>query len=172
MAHIPYGYRIQRGKAVVDPEKAGRVQEFFRGYLSGLSIQKAKEAAGLPVANHTANKMLRREVYLGDDYYPAIIGREDFDRAAEIRQERYIALGSRRTTGPKAAEPVRHRFRMGSPDKSAEGLSPAEAVAALYRCILPDEGGMVQAGNQEIRKINAWLKDADIEERMDKSSVP
>ena len=37
--------------------------------------------------------MLRNKKYLGDDYYPAIIDKETFDKAEEIRMNRAKALG-------------------------------------------------------------------------------
>ena len=37
--------------------------------------------------------MLRNKKYLGDDYYPAIIDKETFDKAEEIRMSRAKALG-------------------------------------------------------------------------------
>ena len=37
--------------------------------------------------------MLRNKKYLGDDYYPAIIDKEIFDKAEEIRMSRAKALG-------------------------------------------------------------------------------
>ena len=37
--------------------------------------------------------MLRNKKYLGDDYYPAIIDKETFDKAEEIRRSRAKALG-------------------------------------------------------------------------------
>ena len=41
----------------------------------------------------SAGRMLRNKKYLGDDYYPAIIDKETFDRAEEIRRSRAKALG-------------------------------------------------------------------------------
>ena len=37
--------------------------------------------------------MLRNKKYLGDDYYPAIIDKETFAKAEEIRMSRAKALG-------------------------------------------------------------------------------
>ena len=37
--------------------------------------------------------MLRNKKHLGDDYYPAIIDKETFDKAEEIRMDRAKALG-------------------------------------------------------------------------------
>ena len=54
-----------------------------------------------------------RSKYLGDDYYPAIIDKETFDKAEEIRMERAKALGrvwelkERRTSSSLPAFPYR-----------------------------------------------------------------
>lgn len=93
MRHIPYGYRIENGLAVVDEEKAATVKELFRGYISGLALMAASEKAGLKLYHGSAGRMLRNEKYLGDDYYPSIIDRETFDKAEEIRMSRARALG-------------------------------------------------------------------------------
>jgi hypothetical protein len=75
VAHTPYGYRIENGIAVIDEEKAEKVRNLYKGYLSGLSLSVAAKTAGIDAYHRTAGRMLRNERYLGDDYYPAIIDR-------------------------------------------------------------------------------------------------
>ena len=48
---------------------------------------------GLKLHHGSAGRMLRNKKYLGDDYYPAIIDKEIFDKAEEIRMSRAKALG-------------------------------------------------------------------------------
>ena len=84
MAHIPFGYCIEGGHAVIHKEQAARFTEFVRLYLGGISIREAAERAGLEVSYGTARKMLQNPVYAGTDYYPAIISQETLE---EIRQE-------------------------------------------------------------------------------------
>ena len=93
MAHIPYGYKIVDGKAVIDEEQAMKVRKFFEGYISGQSLKDASTNAGLNIFHGSAGRMLRNRHYLGDDYYPAVIEQELFDKAEEIRMERAGALG-------------------------------------------------------------------------------
>ena len=47
--HIPYGYRIENGVAVIDEGQAEQVRTLFSGYLSGLALVPAAEAAGLTI---------------------------------------------------------------------------------------------------------------------------
>lgn len=91
--HIPYGYRIENGRAVIDEEQAATVREFFQNYISGMALMPAAEKAGLKLYHGSAGRMLRNKKYLGDDYYPAIIDKEIFDKAEEIRMSRAKALG-------------------------------------------------------------------------------
>ena len=77
MRHIPYGYWIENGRAVIDEEQAATVREFFQNYISGMALMPAAEKAGLKLYHGSAGRMLRNKKYLGDDYYPAIIDKEN-----------------------------------------------------------------------------------------------
>ena len=46
MSHIPYGYRIENGKAVIDEKAAEQVRTLFNAYLSGDSMHTAAGKAG------------------------------------------------------------------------------------------------------------------------------
>ena len=93
MRHIPYGYRIENGRAVIDEEQAAAVRDFFQNYISGMALVPAAEKVGLKLYHGSTGRMLRNKKYLGDDYYPAIIDKEIFDKAEEIRMDRAKALG-------------------------------------------------------------------------------
>jgi hypothetical protein len=93
MSHIPYGYRIENGKALIDEEKANKVKKLFLGYLRGLSLLVAAKEAGIDTYHGTAGKMLRNKRYLGDDYYPTIIDGNTFEKAEAERIKRATALG-------------------------------------------------------------------------------
>lgn len=93
MAHIPYGYKIVNGKAEVDEKQAEAVRKLFDGYIAGLGLKTASENAGLDIFHGSAGRMLRNKHYLGDEYYLAIIDRERFDKAEEIRIARASSLG-------------------------------------------------------------------------------
>lgn len=93
MGHTPYGYMIENGIAVIDEEKATNVRKLYQGYLQGLSLSVAAKEAGIETYHGTAGKMLRNKRYLGDDYYPAIIDKETFEKAEEERARRAKKLG-------------------------------------------------------------------------------
>ena len=58
-----------------------------------MGLIPAAEKGGLKLYHGSAGRMLRNKKYLGDDYYPAIIDKEIFDKAEEIRMDRAKALG-------------------------------------------------------------------------------
>ena len=116
-AHIPYGYRIEDGKAVVDETQAEQVRTFFKEYISGKALKVAAETVGLKMFHGSAGRMLRNAHYLGDDYYPAIIDQELFDKAEEERQSRASQLGRVRELKVKETPSAPLRFTMGKQKK-------------------------------------------------------
>ena len=93
MGHMPYGYRIENGKAAVDDIAAEQVKELFSGYLAGLSLKDAAKKAGIDCYHATASKMLQNKHYLGDEFYPPIIDEETFEKASLEKQKRAEKLG-------------------------------------------------------------------------------
>jgi len=93
MAYIPYGYKIQDGVVIVDEKAAGQVKVFFEKYISGLSLTVAGEQAGIDKTHSVMGRILKNVNYLGNDKYPAIIDKEIFDKAEEVRDKRAKDLG-------------------------------------------------------------------------------
>ena len=52
MSHIPFGYAIKNGKAVVNEKEAVKIKELFGAYLSGLSLSEAAQKAGIKRTTH------------------------------------------------------------------------------------------------------------------------
>jgi len=52
------------------------------------SLSVAAKTAGIDAYHGTAGRMLRNERYLGDDYYPAIIDEETYEKAEAERVKR------------------------------------------------------------------------------------
>lgn len=112
MSHVPYGYRIENGKAVIDEEKAAQVRKLYDGYLSGLAYVPAAEAAGLTLYHTGAKKMMQNKRYLGDNYYPVIIDNETFDAAEAERVKRQARLGRVFDDKPSKVSKVATGFKM------------------------------------------------------------
>ena len=132
MAHIPYGYKIVDGKAAIDEEQATAVRKFFEGYISGQALKVASTNAGLDIFFFFSGRMLRNKHYLGDEYYPAIIDRESFDKAEEIRISRASSLGRVRELQAAPKPMADTRFTMPSVErKFADPFEQAEYAYSL-----------------------------------------
>lgn len=66
MKHIPYGYRVENGKAVIDEQAAEQVRALFEAYLSGDSLATAAKKADIKAFHANIGRMLRNTRYLGD----------------------------------------------------------------------------------------------------------
>ena len=93
MGHIPYGYIIENGKAVVDEEKSKQIRLLFEAYLSGDSLATAAKKTGIKAFHAGIGNMLKNKRYVGDDFYPAIIDMETFAAAEKERISRAEKLG-------------------------------------------------------------------------------
>ncbi|MFT9056506.1 MAG: recombinase [Ethanoligenens sp.] len=93
MHHIPYGYRIENGNAVINEKAAEQVRTLFEAYLSGDSMNTAAGKAGIKTFHAEIGRMLANARYLGDGYYPAIIDPDTFAAAETERTRRAEKLG-------------------------------------------------------------------------------
>lgn len=85
---ILYGYQIQRGEFVTQPQEAIIVKRIATLYIDGLSYQKIADtlnrdgipfSAEVPLWNkHKVKRLLENPRYTGADGYPAIIDSETF----------------------------------------------------------------------------------------------
>lgn len=132
MSHVPYGYRIENGKAVIDEERAAQVRKLYEGYISGLAYVPAAEAAGLKLYHTGAKKMMQNKHYLGDDYYPAIIDNETFDAAEAERVKRQAKLGRVFDDKPAKVSKVATGFKMRKVQmKYDDPIKQAEYIYSL-----------------------------------------
>lgn len=92
-SHIPYGYNIVDGKAVIDELKAEQVRQMYKNYLSGLALKTAASQVGIQAWHSSAGRMLSNKTYLGTKYYPVIIDKVIFDLVQEEKHRRALALG-------------------------------------------------------------------------------
>lgn len=101
--HMPIGYKMVDGKIQIDETKEKVVKKVFKDYLSGVStygLAKELTAMGLlnannkPSWNHgSIGKILENTKYLGDDLYPQMIEKEQFEQVQNRRKERCQTLG-------------------------------------------------------------------------------
>ncbi len=153
MAQIPYGYRIERGKAVIISEEAERIKQFLSLYLGGCSIKAAGVEAGIHYSCYALIRLLRNRLYLGTDYYSAIIGRATFEAVNEAYKKRTHTGQSK----PSPITPVEKLFRFIAPsDEQAGKMSAVDAAAYLYGLIRPNESGHATMTKEEVSAVNAW----------------
>lgn len=132
MTHIPHGYRIEGGKAVIDETAAGQVKELFEGYNSGLALTVAAEKAGLKLYHASAKRMLQNERYVGDDYYPAIVDSDIFNKANNEIRRRALALGRIKEYKEPLPPTPQTKFKMGRQTKFFDDpFSQAEYMYGL-----------------------------------------
>ncbi|QXL50548.1 recombinase family protein (plasmid) [Ligilactobacillus salivarius] len=140
MAYIPYGYKIQDGVVTVDEKAAGQVKVFFEKYISGLSLTVADEQAGIEKTHSVMGRILKNVNYLGNDTYPAIIDKEIFDKAEEVRDKRAKDLGRvvelAAFTSPSPSP--KERFKMKKADNKMP-VDPFERAEYLYSLIESEE---------------------------------
>ena len=120
MAYVPYGYAITDGVVTVDERAADQVRDFFEKYISGLSLA----VAGIQKTHSSMGLILKNVNYLGNDVYPAIIDKETFDKAEEVRSKRAKDLGRIAELAAFSAPPPIERFKM----RKSEGKLPDDPV--------------------------------------------
>jgi hypothetical protein len=125
MAYVPYGYTITDGVVTVDEKAAGQVEEFFEKYISGLSLTVAGEQAGIEKTHSVMGRILKNVLYLGNDVYPAIIDKETFDKAEEVRNKRAKDLGRIVELAAFTSPTPIERFKM----RKVEGKLPDDPIA-------------------------------------------
>ena len=133
MGHTPYGYSIENGCATIKEDEANKIRKLYENYISGMALAKAAAAAGIETYHGTAKRLMENRHYLGDDFYPAIIDQETFDRAAAIRLERAGKLGrlNRKKNVEPAASPT--GFRTAAAEQNYE--DPRLQAEYLYSLI-------------------------------------
>lgn len=142
MGHIPYGYKIENGQAMPDAVTSAHVQEFFKNYLSGLSLTTAAKEAGFTIFHGGAVRMLKNEHYLGDDFYPQLIDKKTFAAAAAEQQRRAAKLGRIHDSKTEAStiEPPTRFSMKPIVEHHEEPFMQAEYIYSLIECEVMDNG--------------------------------
>ena len=139
---VPFGYRIENGKAVIDEEAAEKIKVLFQSYLSGNSLETAAKKAGIKVSHSGIGRILRNAKYLGDEYYPAIIDYDTFQAAQAERFIRAEQLG-RMKQAEKEKDvifPTTFHMREGK-EKFDDPFAQAEYIYSLIEVMEVNENG-------------------------------
>ena len=130
-----YGYRIENGKPVIEPQEAEHMRELFYNFISGMGYKLAAESAGISknVYHKSAKNMLMNRRYLGEGNYPRIITPDVFEQAqAEIHRR-----GELYPSKPKPPLVISQpsTFRMLLPEQSFDDpVVQAEYMYSLIDC--------------------------------------
>lgn len=99
--NLPYGYCIRDGKTLIDENAAKIVCNIFAAYIAGETMQNI--AADLTVRRifygtdngswnkNTIQRILEKPIYYGNNIYPAIISKNTFLQASDIRAQRHVS---------------------------------------------------------------------------------
>ena len=130
---VPFGYRIENGKAVVNEEEAEKLREFFKLFLAGSSMAGAARDAGLSCHHTTLPLLMKRKAYTGTDFYPAII-------TTDFQQKLVFEWGKRKGEGPRTPNVRAVRFvkintEFDAPESEPPHTTPESYIMALYEQI-------------------------------------
>jgi hypothetical protein len=99
-----------------------------------MALAKAAHEAGIETWHGSAKRLLENRHYLGDDYYPAIIDQQTYNRAQAERQRRAEKLGrtNRKKQPPDTRKPPT-RFKLSAPESIYD--DPKQQAEYLYSLI-------------------------------------
>ena len=144
MSHIPFGYAIKNGRAVVNEEEAVKIKKLFEAYLSGLSLAEAAQKAGIKRYHTSIARMLTDKRYVEDKFYPPIISRDTFEEAQLEKRRRAEALGRIYEHKGNEKKYLNFRFYASLPDNLYD--DPFQQAEYAYSLIGSE---VISDGNQE-----------------------
>jgi len=148
MSHIPFGYTIQNGRAVINEEEAVKIEKLFEAYLSGLSLTDAAQKAGIKRYHTSVARMLADKRYVEDKFYPPIISRDTFEEVQLERRRREEALGRIYDHKGNEEKYLNFRFYASMPDKLYDDpFQQAEYAYSLIRSEVISDGNQECYGN-------------------------
>lgn len=159
MTTIPYGYRIERGKAVIEEEEAQLIREAFSLYLDGYSGKKILEETQIPRSIWSIRKMLRSSLYTGDDYYPAIVDQATFDAVQVEADRRFAHMNQEVRKWQKNAIPVKRRFVLQEPPEVKNTQTSVEKLEFLYSLICPSDDGDTTISPADRAILNKYARE-------------
>ena len=130
---VPYGYKIVDGRAVVDKPAQKKIQLLFQNYLAGMSLSKAAEEAGIHSPHGMVAKLLTNQHYLGDSFYPQLIDKSTFEKAAMERKHRAEKLGRTNLEKPTIQKTVPTAFTLAKIEEYYD--DPVRQAEYLYSLI-------------------------------------
>lgn len=131
-----YGYKVVDGRAVADKPAQKKIQSFFQNYLAGMSLSKAAKEASIHIPHGMVGKLLANQHYLGDSFYPQLIDKSTFEKAAMKRKHRAEKLGRTNLKKSKIQKAVPTAFTLAKAEDS-KGCASGKPAETSCRCLLP-----------------------------------
>ena len=133
MGHTPFGYRIENDIAIIDEPVAAKLRQLYKNNLNGISLLKAAAETGIPTYHETAKRLMGTVHYLGDNFSPAIIDKETYQKAQEERKRRATKLGRNNKQTQMRKLQIPTHFHMG--EFAALHDNPMKQAEYLYSLI-------------------------------------
>ena len=133
MTHTPYGYKIEKGQAVIDESIAEKVRQLFIEFLNCGSMRAAAVKVGIDKTHSVIGRLLRNEVYLGDEYYPQLIDDELFQKVQEQRNSNARSENRIRDYIKQTPVPENIQYRIGKVQQRYE--NPYQQAEYAYGLI-------------------------------------
>ena len=93
MVHTPFGYAIVDGKIEIHVRESEQLKLLIQSYLSGKSLANAATDSGINRSHGGITRILTDERYLGNETFPRLISKEQFEQLKEERFKRAKKLG-------------------------------------------------------------------------------
>lgn len=110
---IPFGYCVINGKYALNICESEAVQKIFSDYINGKSLKTIAAEMQIPYnANKTAwnknmvSRVLENKKYIGENGYPKIIAKHEFEQAEQIRMERTTYRKPALQTNPQSIKTI------------------------------------------------------------------
>jgi len=134
MAHTPFGYEIVDGKIEIHAREAEQLNLLIQSYLSGKSLANAAKDSGINRSHGGITRMLTDERYLGNEIFPRLISKEQFDQLKEERFKRAKKLGRLNRTKAEETFTPSFTFTIGKVEgKYDNPIKQAEYVYSLIK---------------------------------------
>ncbi|MEK4323894.1 recombinase [Bacillus sp. FSL K6-3221] len=134
LAHTPFGYEIVNGEIQVHEFEAIQLKQLIQSYLAGKSLTNAARESGINRSHGGITRILTDERYLGDEIFPRLISKEQFEQLKEERFKRAKKLGrlNRTKEGESFTPPI--EFTIGKVENKYDNpIKQAEYVYSLIK---------------------------------------
>lgn len=111
--NIPFGYCMINGKYALNTAESEAVKKIFTDYIGGKSLKTIAAEMQIPYNygklawnKNMVSRVLENKKYIGENGYPQIITKHEFEQAAQIKIERTTYRKPALTTNPQHIDTV------------------------------------------------------------------